>query len=193
MGDFLRALRFSSHRYSSHRLKGNTAIMTGIGRAAAIMFAREGCSGITITYLPKEEKDAPDAKSSLEQAGSKVNLIPGDLMDVRHCQAVIDGHIKVFGKLDVLVNNASKQMYVSVFEFVVKPRRYFSRKAFVRSLRLISGSIESTFRSDILQIFAITKSALPHLKRGPSSIINTASVTAYRGSAGLSVYSAVNP
>jgi len=158
----------------SSKLKGKTAIITGgdsgIGRAAAIMFAREGCSGITITYLPEEEPDARDAQRSLEEAGARVNLVSGDLMNENHCKAVIDSHIKAFGKLNILVNNASKQIMCKKFE------------------EIDLANVESTFRSNILQMFAVTKFALPHLKRG-SSIINTTSVTAYRGSGGLVDYS----
>lgn len=98
-----------------YRLKGKTAIITGgdsgIGRTAAIMFAREGCTGLTITHLPEELEDATDAKASLEAAGAEVNLVSGDLEQTHHCKALVDSHLKRFGKLNILVNNASKQMY----------------------------------------------------------------------------------
>jgi len=155
------------------KLKGKTAFITGgdsgIGRAAANMFAREGCAGISITYLPEEEEDAQDAKKELEGAGAKVNLIMGDLMDGQHCKAAVDSHMKVFGKLNVLVNNASKQIMCKDFA------------------EIDLNNVESTFRSNILQMFAVTKFALPHLHRG-SSIINTTSVTAYKGSGGIVDY-----
>lgn len=76
------------------------------------MFAREGCKGITIAHLPEEIEDAKDAKATLEKEGAKVNLVGGDLMHEGHCRTLIDSHIQIFGKLNILVNNASKQMYV---------------------------------------------------------------------------------
>jgi len=158
----------------SGKLQGKTAIVTGgdsgIGRAAAIMFAREGCTGITITYLPNEKEDAEEAKRDIEHAGAKANIIEVDLMQERDCQKVVDSHMGAFGKLNILVNNASKQIFCQNFE------------------QIDLNTVESTFRSNILQMFAVTKYALPHLKRG-SSIINTTSVTAYKGSAGLVDYS----
>ena len=74
------------------------------------MFAREGAVGITIAYLPEEQPDAEDAKKMIEDSGTKVNLVAADLMDESSCKKVVDSHIKAFGKLDILVNNASKQM-----------------------------------------------------------------------------------
>lgn len=95
-------------------MEGKTAIITGgdsgIGRAAAIQFAREGATGITISYLPEEETDAKDAKRLIEESGAKVNLYSGDLMKDENCKALVDSHLKAFGKLNILVNNASKQM-----------------------------------------------------------------------------------
>ncbi|KAG2022911.1 short-chain dehydrogenase/reductase SDR, variant 2 [Coprinopsis cinerea AmutBmut pab1-1] len=157
----------------SGKLQGKTAIITGgdsgIGRAAAIMFAREGASGITITYLPEEETDAKDAQRLVEESGAKVNLFKADLMDESACEQLVQSHMKVFGKLNILVNNASKQIICKDFA------------------QIDLKKVESTFRSNILQMFAVTKFALPHLKRG-AAIINTTSVTAYRGSAGLVDY-----
>ena len=129
-------------------LKGKTALITGgdsgIGRAAANMFAREGCSGISITYLPEEEADAQDVKKQIEQTGAKVNLIKGDLMDSSHCKAVIDSHLKEFGKLNILVNNASKQMYESI------PLKYDPLLIFCRICKEFADididKVESTFR-----------------------------------------------
>ncbi|EKM84088.1 hypothetical protein AGABI1DRAFT_110675 [Agaricus bisporus var. burnettii JB137-S8] len=158
----------------SGKLQNKTAIITGgdsgIGRAAAIMFAREGCSGITVSHLPEEYQDAQDAKSLIEEAGCNVNLFSGDLMEEENCKKLVDSHLQKFGQLNILVNNASKQIICKSFD------------------EINLANVESTFRSNILQMFAVTKYALPHLRRG-SSIINTTSVTAYKGSFGLVDYS----
>jgi NAD(P)-dependent dehydrogenase (short-subunit alcohol dehydrogenase family) len=79
------------------------------------MFAIEGAKGVTITYLPEEEADAKDAKRDIEKAGAEALIIPVQLMEEADCKKVIDQHVKKFGTLDILVNNASKQMYVSVY------------------------------------------------------------------------------
>ncbi|KAG6811949.1 hypothetical protein H0H92_005113 [Tricholoma furcatifolium] len=159
----------------SGKLDGKIALITGgdsgIGRAAAILFSREGCKGITISYLPHEHEDVMAAKASIEAAGTKVHLVPGDLTLNETCKLLVESHLKVFGKVDILVNNASKQIVCKNFEDI--------------SLENVDG----TFRSNVLQMFAITKYVLPHLQRG-SSIINTTSVTAYKGSGGLVDYSA---
>jgi len=158
----------------SGKLKGKTAIITGgdsgIGRSAAIMFAREGCTGITIVHLPQEEPDAKDAKAAIESSGAKVNLVAGNLEDNRACEELVRSHLQAFGKLDILVNNASKQLITAKFE------------------EIDIGQVESTFRSNIIQMFTVTKFALPHMKRG-ASIINTTSVVAYSGSAKMVDYS----
>ncbi|KAF8627478.1 hypothetical protein AX17_006290 [Amanita inopinata Kibby_2008] len=156
------------------KLQGKTAIITGgdsgIGRTAAIMFSREGCTGITISYLPEEKKDAEDAKEMIEKSGAKVLLAAIDLMKEENCKALVDKHIQMFGKLNILVNNASKQIMCGKMEDIDL------------------STVESTFRSNILQMFAVTKFALPHMKRG-ANIINTSSVTSYSGSRGLIDYS----
>jgi NAD(P)-dependent dehydrogenase (short-subunit alcohol dehydrogenase family) len=159
----------------SEKLKGKVALITGgdsgIGRSAAICFAREGATGITIAYLPEEEPDAQDAKKMIEAGtNAKVNLFPGDLMDNSVCEKLIESHKKAFGKLDILVNNASKQIMNKDFADIDLSK------------------VESTFKSNILQMMAVTKFALPLLKRG-STIINTSSVTGYRGSQNLVDYS----
>ncbi|EPQ53270.1 oxidoreductase [Gloeophyllum trabeum ATCC 11539] len=158
----------------SGKLKGKTAIVTGadsgIGRSAVILFAREGARGITIAHLPEEKEDAESAKIDLEKEGAKCLLVPCNLMEEADCKAVVDAHVRVFGTLNILVNNASKQILTKNFEEIDLEK------------------VKSTFNSNILQMFAVTKYALPHMKRG-SSIINTTSVTAYKGSASLVDYS----
>ncbi|KII96044.1 hypothetical protein PLICRDRAFT_98637 [Plicaturopsis crispa FD-325 SS-3] len=159
----------------SNKLHGKTALITGgdsgIGRAAAIMFAREGARGISIVYLPQEEPDAKDAKALIEASGAQVLLLPADLMDENNCKAVVDKHIARFETLNVLVNNASKQIMCEKFE------------------EIDLENVKSTFQSNIVQMFAVTKFALPHLKRG-ASIINTTSVTSVKGSVSMVDYSA---
>lgn len=158
----------------SGKLQNKTAIITGgdsgIGRAAANMFAREGCTGITIAHLPEEREDAENVKKEIESSGARVNLFPCNLEIEDQCKNLVDNHMQQFGKLNVLVNNASKQIICPKFEDIDLE------------------NVKSTFNSNIIQMFVVTKFALPHLKRG-SSIINTTSVTAYKGSGGLVDYS----
>lgn len=161
----------------SNRLKGKTAIVTGgdsgIGRSVSLFYAREGAH-VSVVYLPEEQKDAEDLLEMAKQnpTGEKtLNLIPADLMDEEQCKKIVDGHISKFGKLDILVSNASKQLVCSDWS------------------KVDLKNSESIVRSNLLGMFALTKYALPHLKRG-ASIINTSSVTARKGSLGMVDYSA---
>ncbi|KAK1925374.1 putative oxidoreductase [Papiliotrema laurentii] len=157
----------------SGKLKGKTAIVTGgdsgIGRAAAQQFAREGAD-VTIVYLPEEEEDAQNVKKAIEADGQRCLTIAHDLMDADKAFSVVEKHLKEFGRLDILVNNASKQIMCEN----------------IADIDL--NNVESTFRSNILAMFAITKAAVPHLKPG-ASIINTTSVTAWKGSPSMVDYS----
>ncbi|PGH06039.1 hypothetical protein GX51_02630 [Blastomyces parvus] len=150
----------------SGKLKGKKVLITGgdsgIGRSVAVLMAREGAS-ITIVYLPEEQVDADQTKRMVEGEGQTCLLVAGDLMDNDNCKRAISEHIKKYSTIDVLVNNASKQIMCTNFEDIDL------------------SNVESTFRSNILQMFAITKYALPHMKKG-GSIINTTSVVAFRGS-----------
>lgn len=113
------------------------------------MFAREG-SDVTIVYLPEEEADAKDTQKMVEKEGQKCLLVPGDLMDNNNCRMAVEQHIKEYGQLHTLVNNAAKQIMC-------------------KDLADINmDDVESVFRSNILQMFAITKYALPHMERGAS-------------------------
>lgn len=98
------------------RLKGKTAIVTGgdsgIGRAAAAAFSREGAKGITITYMPPELEDAKDAQKLLEEGGAEVQIVECNLKNEDDAKKVVDAHIKKWGSVDILVNNASQQLYV---------------------------------------------------------------------------------
>ncbi|KAE8210534.1 hypothetical protein CF327_g5599 [Tilletia walkeri] len=156
--------------------KPKSAIITGgdsgIGRAVAIAFAREGAC-VTIAHLPQEQEDAEKTVELIKNSpmGSKeVMTVAGDLMDVEHVKDLVKRHVERYGGLDIVVNNASKQ---------------FSCPDFAE---IDLANVESTFRSNILAMHAVVKFALPHMKRG-GSIIQTSSVTAYKGSKGMVDYS----
>jgi NAD(P)-dependent dehydrogenase (short-subunit alcohol dehydrogenase family) len=144
-----------------NRLQGKKAVITGgdsgIGRAVAIAFAREGAD-VLISYLT-EDRDAHETERLVEEAGRKAVLIPGDLQYPDHCRAVIAKAVSEFGGVDILVNNAAHQ-------------------ATFKSIQDISDEEwELTFKVNIHAMFYLTKAAVPHMKPG-SSIINTASINA---------------
>jgi NAD(P)-dependent dehydrogenase (short-subunit alcohol dehydrogenase family) len=161
------------HYIGSEKLKDKVAIITGgdsgIGRAVAIAFSKEGAD-IAIQYLD-EHKDAALTKKIIEESGRRCHLIAGDLRSVQFCKSIIKKTIKHFGKIDIVVNNAAE---------------HFPQ---VRVEDINAKQLEDTFRVNVFPFFHIIRAALPHLKKG-SSIINTASVTAYRGSEHLLDYSA---
>jgi NAD(P)-dependent dehydrogenase (short-subunit alcohol dehydrogenase family) len=128
-----------------------TCFSSGIGRAVAVLFAREGAD-VSIVYLPGEQPDAEDTKKMVEKEGTKCLLIPGDLMDNKTCKEAVQKHVDAFGTIHVLVNNASKQIMCEDFA------------------EIDLDNVESTFRSNILQMFAITKFALPYMKKGGSYV-----------------------
>ncbi|GAO42677.1 SDR family oxidoreductase [Flavihumibacter petaseus] len=147
----------------SGKLEGKKAIITGgdsgIGRAVAIAFAREGAD-ILISYL-NEEEDAKETAKWVREAGRKVELVPGDISDEQHCKEIIQRAMDTFGQIDILVNNAAYQM---------------SHK----SLQEISAEeLEYTFRTNIFSMFYLCKAAEQYLKPG-STVINTSSVNAYK-------------
>ena len=143
----------------SGRLAGKRAVITGgdsgIGRAVAIAYAREGAD-VLISYLC-EHDDAKDTKRLVEDAGRKAVLLPGDLQDAQHCRHVIDTAVADLGGLDILVNNAAHQA------------------TFKEIGEISDEEWEFTFRVNIHAMFYLTKAAVPHLQRG-SCIINTASI-----------------
>ncbi|MEB3336718.1 MAG: SDR family oxidoreductase [Leptolyngbyaceae bacterium] len=156
----------------SGKLEGKVALITGgdsgIGRAVAILYAREGAD-LAIAYL-NEHKDANETKRLVEQEGKRCMAIAGDIGDETFCQQLVQQIVTGFGHLDILVNNAAEQ----------HPQQ---------SIENISAEqLERTFRTNIFSMFYLTKAALPHLKSG-SAIINTTSVTAYKGSPQLLDYS----
>jgi len=154
------------------KMKDWAAIITGgdsgIGRAVAIAFAREGAD-VAIVYL-NEHEDAAETKRLVEQEGRKCLTIAGDVGDEKFCKKATDQAVKEFGRLNVLVNNASEQHPQESIE------------------KITSEQLERTFRTNVFSYFYMAKAALPHLKKG-SAIVNTASVTAYAGSPKLLDYS----
>lgn len=164
---------YINSRYKgSEKLKGRVALITGgdsgIGRAVAVHFAREGAD-IAIIYL-YEHKDAEETKKLVEKEGRTCLLISGNVGDEDFCQLAVDQTRDKFGQLNILVNNAAEQ----------HPQKSLEE--------ITSEQLEQTFRTNIFGYFFMAKAALPHLKEG-DSIINTTSVTAYRGSAELLDYS----
>ncbi|MGI6119397.1 MAG: SDR family oxidoreductase [Desulfosporosinus sp.] len=157
----------------SDKLKGKVAIISGgdsgIGRAVAIAFAKEGAD-VVITYL-NEHDDAFVTKARIEQLGQRCLIIAGDIGNEAFCQEIINQTIQSFGKIDILVNNAGEQ----------HPQNSL--------LDVTTVQLERTFRTNIFSYFYLTKAALPHLKSG-SVIINTASITAYEGHDQLIDYAA---
>jgi len=158
----------------SRKLGGKVALITGgdsgIGRAVALLFAEQGAD-IAISYL-SEHKDAGEVKRLVEEEFERsCLLIPGDIRKERHCEKIVRATVKQFGKIDILVNNAATQT---------------EKKSITE---ITDAQLVATFETNILSMFRITRFALPHMKKG-SSIINTTSVTAYRGSPSLIDYSA---
>jgi NAD(P)-dependent dehydrogenase (short-subunit alcohol dehydrogenase family) len=144
------------------RLQDKKAVITGgdsgIGRAVAIAFAREGAN-VLISYLPEEEHDAQQVRGEVEAAGRKALLVPGDISSAEHCRSVIARAVEEFGRVDILVNNAAYQNTFNSIE------------------ELSDEEWEHTFAVNIHAMFYLTKAAVPHMKPG-AAIINTTSVQA---------------
>lgn len=166
------APRFQAPDYKgSEKLQGMTALITGgdsgIGRAVAVLFAREGAD-VAIVYLSSHE-DAEEAKRCVEAEGTRCLLLPGDVKDSRFCQQAVDETLKAFGRLDVLVNNAAFQEHAQSIEDITDER------------------LQETLQTNIAGYFHMARAAVPHLKQG-ASIINTGSVVGLKGSAKLLDY-----
>jgi NAD(P)-dependent dehydrogenase (short-subunit alcohol dehydrogenase family) len=156
----------------SGKLEGKKAVITGgdsgIGRAVALAFAREGAD-VVLSYLEEEESDAREAAKAVEDSGRKAVKVPGDIAEEAQCQALIQKAVDEFGRIDVLVNNAAHQMTVEGIADV--------------STELL----DRTFKTNIYAMFWLVKAALPHMLEGGSSI-NTCSIQAYQPSPPLLPY-----
>ncbi len=153
------------------KLTGKAAIITGgdsgIGRAVAIAFAREGAD-VLISYL-NEHEDAKETARWVELAGSKAVLVSGDISSEKHCKKIIARAVKEFGRLDILVNNAAYQRNYAKLEDIS------------------SDEFDKTMKTNIYAMFHLCQAALPHLKKG-SSIINTSSIQSVSPTPGLLAY-----
>lgn len=157
----------------SGRLEGKVAIVTGgdsgIGRAVAVLFAREGAN-VVISYL-EEHKDAKDTAQMIEAEGGKAEVIAGDIGERDHCRAIVDLAVNTFGKLDILVNNAGEQ----------HPDKDITD--------ISDQQLKRTFQTNVFGMFYMVQAAMEHLKEG-AAIINCTSVTMYKGADELLDYSA---
>jgi NAD(P)-dependent dehydrogenase (short-subunit alcohol dehydrogenase family) len=154
------------------RLKGRKALITGadsgIGRAVAIAYAREGAD-IVLNYLPSEEADAKEVVALIEATGQKAVACPGDISNEDFCKQLVETAVKELGSIDILVNNAGKQIYIDSIE------------------KLTNEQFQQTYRVNVFGMFWITKAALGHMPKG-ATIINTTSIQAYQPSEGLLDY-----
>lgn len=167
--------RFEAPAYRpASKLDGKVALITGgdsgIGRAVAVMFAREGAD-LALIYLHEEARDAKTTEQAIREAGREALLLPGDVRDEAFCGEAVSAVIERFGRLDILVNNAAIQFHRDVIEDI-STRQW-----------------TETFATNIFAYYYLTKAALPHLQPG-STIVNTGSITGLEGSGHLIDYSA---
>ena len=157
----------------SGKLNGRVALITGgdsgIGRAVALAFAREGAD-VLVSYL-NENEDAQETKRLVEEAGRRAVTVAGDIKDQAHCQSLVQTALRDLGRLDILVNNAAYQMsHDSIQEMTAE-------------------EFDRTFKTNVYAMFYLCKAAVPHMEKG-GSIINTASIQAYQPSSNLLAYAA---
>jgi NAD(P)-dependent dehydrogenase (short-subunit alcohol dehydrogenase family) len=154
------------------RLKDRVALITGadsgIGRAVAIAYAREGAD-VLISYMPEEERDARETCRWVERAERKAFQLPGDIRDERHCDAMVEAAFREFGRLDILVNNAAFQ------------------RTHERIEEFTTDEFDATFKTNVYAMFWLCRAALPRMKPG-AAIINTASIQAFDPSPTLLAY-----
>jgi NAD(P)-dependent dehydrogenase (short-subunit alcohol dehydrogenase family) len=162
----------AQHYRAAGKLQGKVALITGgdsgIGRAVAVMYAREGAD-VAIVYLPAEQSDAEETKRGIEQAGRRALLLPGDVTDAGFCGEAVERTVQELGRLDILVNNAAYQQSQKSLE------------------EIDESQWDTTFRTNIYGYFYMTKAALAHLKEG-STIINCGSVAGLQGNKTLIDY-----
>lgn len=160
------------HYKGSEKLLDKVALITGgdsgIGRAVAVLFAREGAD-VAVAYL-NEHKDAAETKRAVEKEGRRCILLPGDVADPKYCREAVKRTVKELGKLDILVNNAAFQQHVNTFE------------------ELTDEHFDRTIKTNLYGYFYMAKAAVPHMKNG-SAIIMTGSVTGLLGNSHLLDYS----
>ncbi|MGE0797019.1 MAG: SDR family oxidoreductase [Lautropia sp.] len=169
------APRFAAPRYlASGKLRDKVALITGgdsgIGRAVAVLYAREGAD-VAIAYLPSEQADADETGRQVAAAGRRCELLPGDLADPGYCEALVATTVERLGRLDIVVSNAAQQNRVASLA------------------ELTDAELERTFAVNVYAYFRLCRAALPHLRPG-SAIIATSSETGIQGSKELPHYSA---
>jgi len=166
--------KYKAPRYrGADKLKDKIALITGgdsgIGRAVAVLYAREGAD-VAVVYLPEEQQDAEETQGAVEEEGRRCLLIAGDVTDPEFCREAVNTTVDELGKLDILVNNAAFQQHQESVE------------------ELSEEQFEHTFRTNIFGYFYMVKAAVAHMKAG-AAIINTGSITGMEGSAKLLDYS----
>jgi NAD(P)-dependent dehydrogenase (short-subunit alcohol dehydrogenase family) len=167
--------RFEAPNYvGAGKLQKKIALITGgdsgIGRAVAVLYAREGAD-VAIAYLPVEQSDAEETRRAVQKEGRRCLLVPGDITEPEFAQQAVDATVREYGQLDILVNNAAFQQHVKSLE------------------ELSDEQLDHTFKTNIYGYVRMARAALPHLKPG-AAIINTGSITGLEGSKELLDYSA---
>lgn len=154
------------------KLEGKAALVTGgdsgIGRAVAVLYAREGAD-VAIVYLPQEQRDAEETRDAVEEIGQNCVLIPGDITDAKFCQQAVERTVEELGKLDILVNNAAYQQHQPNPEDISDEQW------------------DHTFKTNVYGYFRMAKAALRHMGRG-AVIVNTGSITGLEGNKELLDY-----